>query len=275
VVGARSALRGVVFDAGRLPLVGPVVASAYQRYFNLARARHTRLFHGIFPSFAAAEAAIPRDRENGYDNEASAGRVIDEWLGVYPSDYPVMLWLSKLLPESKLLFDWGGNVALKYFAFARYLDYPKTLTWLVNDVPAVVELGEATAQREGASGLRFTSSLAEMADADVLLAAGVLHFIDDPFGRLRELPRLPQHLVFSKVPAHAAPSAWTLQNMGTAICPYFLFNRDEFVRNVESLGYELIDDWRFNDVFCEVPFFPQYKIDAYSGFYFRRTAAAR
>ena len=285
--------RSAVWDAGRLPLVGTLVSGAYRRYFDAASARHTRLFHGVFADFAAAEAAIPAGRNSGYDNSASAGRVIGEWLDVYPSDYPVLLWLSKLVPDCKLLFDWGGNVGLKYFAFRRYLTYPESFTWLVNDVPAVVELGRVTAKREAATAraeaanargetptaqhgatpeLRFTSTLEELPVADVLLAAGALHFIDDAFGKLASLPNLPEHLIFSKVPAHDAPSVWTLHNMGTAMCPYRLFNRDELVRAVEDLGYRLIDEWRMPDVFCEIPFFPKYKIEAYSGFYFARNA---
>jgi putative methyltransferase (TIGR04325 family) len=270
VLGSLRSWRGAVLDAGRLPLVGPVVAAAYGRYFHLASERNTRLFQGIFPDFAAAQAAIPAGRNSGYDNRASAARNVDEWLAIYPSDYPVMFWLAKLLPDCKSLFDWGGNVGLKYFAYRKYLTYPESLTWLVADVPAVAELGRATARREGARALEFTSELDELPGSDILLASGALHFIDDPFGRLRALPNLPAHFILNKVPAHAAPSVWTLNNMGTAMCPYRLFNRDELIRTVEGLGYRLVDDWRFPDVSCKIPFFPDYKIDAYSGFYFAK-----
>jgi putative methyltransferase (TIGR04325 family) len=269
-VVARDALRGAALRAGRWPVVGGAVARAYRRYFDAASGKHTRLFHGLYADFATAEAAIPAARACGYDNAASAERVLAEWLDVYPSDFPVIVWLAKLLPACELLFDWGGNVGLKYFAFAKYLDYPAEFTWLVNDVPAVVELGRATARREGASGLRFTTSLEELPRADVLLAAGALHFIDDPLGKLRALSRLPAHLLLSKVPALEAPSAWSVHNMGTALCPYRLFNRDELVAEIEGLGYALVDEWRIPDVTCEIPFHPDYAIDAYSGFYFTR-----
>ncbi len=218
--------------------------------------RSTRLFDGIFPDFAAAQAAIPAGRSSGYDNRDSAERNIDEWRVVFPSDYPVMFWLAKLLPECELLFDWGGNVGLKYFAYQKYLTYPEPLSWLVADVPAVVDAGRLIAQREGALGLRFSSALDELPRADVLLAAGSLHFIDDPFGQLRALRNLPSHFILSKVPAHSATSAWTLNNMGTAMCPYHLFNREELIRTVEYLGYHLVDEWRSPDNACKVPFFP-------------------
>lgn len=245
--------------------------AAYDRYFHAANGSHTRLFRGSFFDFASAEAAIPAGRNSGYDNRSSAERNINEWLVVYPSDYPVMFWLAKLLPECKLLFDWGGNVGLKYFAYKSYLDYSESLTWLVADVPAVVDVGRGIARRENAHALQFTSVLDELPHADVLLAEGSLHFIDNPFAQLRALENLPPHIVLNKVPAHSAASTWTLNNMGTAMCPYRLFNRDELIRTVEDLGYRLIDEWRSSENSCEVPFFPQYKIDAYSGFYFSRT----
>jgi putative methyltransferase (TIGR04325 family) len=59
--------------------------------------------------------------------------------------------------------------------------------------------------------------------------------------------------------------------MGTAMCPYKLFNRAELIADVEALGYRLIDAWRSPDVHCEIPFLPKYTIDAYSGFYFAKT----
>ena len=262
--------RGAILGAGRWPFVGPLVVAAYRRYFQAATGRRTRLFYGIFPDFAGAEAAIPAGRSSGYDNPASAERNIDEWLLVYPSDHPVVSWLAKLLPECTLLFDWGGNVGLKYFAYREYLTYPESLTWLVADVPAVAEAGRAVARREGAHNLQFTSVLDELPRADVLLASGSLHFIDDPFGKLRGLTNLPPHFILNKVPAHAATSAWTLNNMGTAMCPYRLFNRADLIRTVEALGYRLIDEWTVPENSCEIPFFPEYKIDAYSGFYFRQ-----
>ena len=263
-------LRRLANDARRVPVLGNAVAGAYRRYFAGAQGR-VRLFHGLYSNFTQALADVPGGRHTSYDNEPSATRVLDEWLKVYPNDYPVLFWLERLLREAHFVFDWGGNVGLKYFAYRRYLDYPEGHEWLVSEVPAVAELGRSVALRESAPELRFTTDLAELPTADILLAAGVLHFIEDPFETLRTAGGLPQHLLLSKVPAYAMPSAVTLQNMGTAVCPYHLFNRDELVVNIERLGYRLVDEWKSPDVYCEVPFYPEHAIPAYSGFYFTRT----
>ena len=267
--GTARQLRRLAYDARHLPGLGSVVAGAYRRYFNAANG-NIRIFRGLYPTFAAAMADVPSGRLAGYDNPPSAARVLDEWLGVYPNDYPVMFWLEKLLRTERFVFDWGGNVALKYFAYGRLIEYPDDLSWLVAEVPAVVELGEAIARRESAAALRFTTEFDELDRADILLAAGVLHFIDDPLSRLRDCGRLPRHFILNKVPAYGQPSAVTLQNMGTSFCPYRLFNRDELVGEIEALGYRLVDSWRSPDVSCRIPFFPQHDIDAYSGFYFLR-----
>jgi putative methyltransferase (TIGR04325 family) len=66
------------------------------------------------------------------------------------------------------------------------------------------------------------------------------------------------------------PSAVTLHNMGTAFCPYRLFNRPEFLSSVEALGYRLVDEWQSPGVSCRIPFEPGHSIGAYSGFYFTR-----
>jgi putative methyltransferase (TIGR04325 family) len=261
-----------VRGASRVPLLRSVVSGAYQRYF-VGAGGTVRLFHGIYPDFASAMRSIPSGRHCGYDNEPSAGRVMDEWLRIWPYDYPVMFWLSKLLPECKLLFDWGGNAGLKYFAYKKYLHYSDDLTWCVNDVPAVVAVGERVATREAARALRFTTSLDELAFADVLLAAGSIHFIDEPFALLRAAAALPRHLLLSKVPAYDLPSAVTLHNMGSALCPYHLFNRDQLVANVLDLGYRLIDEWKSPDCACELALFPNHSIPAYSGFYFSKAPA--
>lgn len=257
--------------ARHVPMLGGAFAGAYRRYFNGARGEDVRLFCGVFPDFEVAARNIPSGSSFGYDNPPSATRMLGEWLDVHPCDYPVLFWLGKLLPGDKTVFDWGGSVGLKYFAFRRYLEYPPDLTWLVSEVPAVVKLGRQIARDENAPALHFTTDFTGIADADVLLAAGVLQFIEDPFSVLRAQPRLPRHLMLNKVPAYTLPSAVTLHNMGTAFCPYHLFNRAELVRAIETLGYRLVDEWRLPGVGCQIPFYPEHSIGTYSGFYFTRS----
>lgn len=257
--------------AAHVPLLRQVLVAAYAHWFDQARG-NVRLFRGVFADFAAARCAIPVHACEGCDNELSVLRVAHERRRVLPLDYPVMFWLSRLLPRCHLLFDWGGSVGISYFAFRRYLDYPCGLTWLVQDLPAAVRLGRELAETEAAPGLRFTDSLAELADADLLLAAGSLHFIEAPFAELRRLPHLPRHILLNKVPVYTLPAAVTLQNMGTAFCPNHLFNHDEFLQQFARLGYTMVDEWTTPELSCRIPFEPQRSIAAYSGFYLEKAA---
>jgi putative methyltransferase (TIGR04325 family) len=267
---ARRLARSMVRGAARVAWLERLAGPAYARYFNRARG-HIRLFRGIYPDFATAARDLPTNRPIGYDNPESAFRIFDEWLQIYAYDYPIMVWLGKLLPHASVVFDWGGNVALKYFAYRKYLSYPSNLEWRVCELPAIVEAGRGVAAREGASAVTFTTAFEDIAGADILLAAGSLHFIEDPFALLRGAATLPKHLLLAKVPTYDRPSAVTLSNMGTAICLYHLFNRAEFVAKIEALGYRLVDEWQTSDGYCRVPFYPDHAIDAYSGFYFERS----
>lgn len=252
-----------------LPILRAPLDYLYGKYFNRVGG-HARLFRGVYRDFAAARKAIPRDRLEGYNNSASAKRLNQDLYKLFPFDYPILFWLSTLLPHCKRVFDWGGNVGLSYFAFRKYVVYPPDLDWLVNDVPAVVEQAKAMIEGLDAPGLRFTTEFGELGNADLLLSAGTLQFIEDPFTILRKSHFLPGHVLVNKVPVYARASAVTLQNMGTALSPNHLFNRASFVREFKNLGYQLIDEWETPDMSCEIPFFRDHSIRAYSGFYFRK-----
>jgi putative methyltransferase (TIGR04325 family) len=255
-------------SAGQLPVVGPLLQRIHWSRFCAARGV-IRRFHGIYADFATARRAIPPDRLEGYDNEPSATLLADERLRVIPLDYPILFWLEKLLPCCRLLFDFGGNVGISYFGFRKYLSYPAQLTWLVEDVPAVVQAGKRLARAEGASQLQFTTTLDELPGADILLALGSLHFIDDPISALRALPALPPHILLNKVPVGDRPAIVTLHNTGAALCPYNLFNRAEFVGAFQSMDYELVDQWETPDLGIRIPLHRDHSLRSYSGFYFR------
>jgi putative methyltransferase (TIGR04325 family) len=255
-------------EAARIPLVRLILTPAYKRKFDTATG-HVRLFHGIYPDFPSASRDIPAGRLEGFDNEATVLRLADERFRICASDYPIMFWLQKLLPECKLLFDFGGNVGISYFGYRKYMEYPSGLSWLVSDVPAVAALGMRIAQEEAASNLRFTTSLTELPRADILLAAGSLQFIEKPFELLRSVAALPRHILVNKVPLLDLPTAVTLHNMGSAMCPYHLFNRAEFLAGFRALEYEMVAEWE-TDLSARIPLYHQYSVRTYVGFYFRK-----
>jgi putative methyltransferase (TIGR04325 family) len=187
-----------------------------------------------------------------------------------PSDYPILFWLSKILHAGARIFDWGGNTGVSFYAYLPYLDRQCLAEWIVNDVPSVVALGEELKRGRDAAGLSFTTSLASLGACEIMLAAGSLQVIEDPFAPLRDLGNLPLHVLINKTPAYTQPSAVTLLNNGISFCAYRLFERATLIRSFAEIGYSLKDEWQIPELSCHIPFYPEFPVAHYSGFYFVR-----
>ena len=97
---------------------------------------------------------------------------------IFSYDYPVLFWLKPLLADRLSIFDLGGHVGVHYYAYRRYLEYPKDLRWQVCEMPAVIAAGEAIRRDEDAPGLSFTTEFRDADGADVMLAAGVVQYLE-------------------------------------------------------------------------------------------------
>jgi putative methyltransferase (TIGR04325 family) len=261
----------LIDEAARVPLIRSVLNRFEWRRFCAASGR-VRLFHGLYRDFGSAAAAVPDGCPIGCDTVGAVQRLAHERFRVLPMDYPVLFWLQGLLPGCRVLFDFGGNVGISYFAFRDYLQYPEDLRWLVCDLPAVADAGEKIAREEQASHLHFTTGVGELGQADIFMALGSLHFVESPFRMFEAAPRLPRHVLLNKVPVGSRPAAVTLHNMGAAFCPYHLFNREEFEGVFRGWGYDLVDRWANPDLGACIPLHRRESIAAYSGYYFRRSS---
>jgi putative methyltransferase (TIGR04325 family) len=265
-VSAREALAG-------LPLLGAILRGRYEREF--AESRDANLFRGVYGSYEEALATAPASLPKGYDNPASAGMYLDRTRKTYPTDYPVLFWLQKLVREGRRrIFDLGGHIGVSYYAYRRYLDYPADLTWRVHDVPAVMEQGRRhAAEKDAQRQLSFADDFADARHAEILLAMGSLQYLQDTLAeRLAKLAARPPHVIVNLMPLHERASYWTLQSVGTAFCPYRITAAGEFLASFEKLGYALVDTWENPDKKCPIPFHPGHSLDRYHGFYFRRSA---
>lgn len=75
------------------------------------------------------------------------------------------------------------------------------------------------------------------------------------------------------LPLHRERTFFTVQNMGTQCCAYGIMARPEFVAQMETAGYSVRDAWDQPERYCDIPFYPEYRVDGYSGFLFSRTAS--
>ena len=246
----------------------------YERHF--ARAEQVNLFRGVYESFTEAECSAPHTKPLGYDHPAPAAMYEERTRLIFPSDYPMLFWLQCLLATGQCssLFDLGGHIGVGYYAYQRYLHYPQHLRWLVCDVPAVVARGREWAGTHDKLGqLSFTESLEDASGVDLFFASGSLQYLPQEFGEvLAGLAQPPQHLLINLLPLHLRESYFTLQNIGTAFCPFRISAEQRFVHQVTGLGYRLVDRWTNLEKACPIPFHPEHSLDRYHGFYFSRAS---
>ena len=88
--------------------------------------------------------------------------------------------LRPLLPEVSRVFDAGGHIGAHYYGYRRFLTFPENLRWTVCEVPTTNRAGRELAATEGANALSFTEDFATADGADVLLASGVVQYLEKP-----------------------------------------------------------------------------------------------
>lgn len=237
---------------------------------TFATASEATLYRGFFATFDEATSQAPKTKPMGYDNRESAALYEDRLERPMAWDYPVMFWLAQILAESSNVVDIGGHVGVSCYAFENHLAHHTYATWTVMDVPAVVARGRELAARRGRKHLRFVTDLADAPQADVLLASGSLQYIDEPFTDLvARLSQKPRYIIVNKTPLSTGESFVTLQSIGTAYCPYRVFNRTQFLKGLESIDYELMDEWDNPGLSCKIGVGSERDIPAYSGLYLR------
>ncbi|NID03448.1 methyltransferase, TIGR04325 family [Luteibacter jiangsuensis] len=259
----------------RLPLVRQLLETRYRKAFFAHRALTHHIYRGVFRSFDEAQASIPADHASGYDNSESADLYRERTRRVFINDYPMIHWLGRWLAEgARSVFDLGGHVGIAYYAYQRYLAYPQGLRWTVMDVPAVNAAGEAWAmEHDTPRRLAFADDVSQASGTDVLFAAGSLQYLRYSLAdALAAMPAKPRFLLLNSVPVHMRESYFTVQNIGTACCPYRVTAEREFLGGLSSLGYELQDRWENPQRYCIVPFHPELSLDRYFGFAFRLAA---
>lgn len=271
-MGVMRVLRVGLERTAELPGLRHVLETVYERRFR-RETPATNLYRGVFRSFAEAEATAPSTRPLGYDHEATAAMYRERTRRVYISDYPVMFWMSKLFGSgSTSVFDLGGHIGIAYYAYQRYIAYPPGLSWTVCDVPAVNASGREWAlNHDEPRRLDFTTDPERADGADIMLASGSLQYLDYTLADLlARLPNKPRHILINLLPVHASESYFTVQNMGTAYCPYRITAERELVDSLSAQGYRQVDRWENPDRRCLIPYHRKHSLDRYFGYCFTR-----
>ncbi len=244
----------------------------YEQMFQSNTRRN--LFRGVYASFEEAAASAPSNRQTGYDNPESAALYFGN-MQADPYDYPVMLWLERSFAAGMhSVFDVGGHIGIKFYAFREHLRFAPSLEWRVCDVPAVIQRGRSAAQKRDPSGqLQFTSDYAEVEGFDILFASGVIQYLPMTIKDwLLPIQRKPRRIIFNTSAIHETRSFFTLNSIGSAYCPYRVTSKPEFLAQLNDLGYQLIDSWKTpGKGALHLPLNEEWTIPEYSGFVFDLT----
>lgn len=225
-------------------------------------------FHGAFPSHEAAMAAVPAEKFAGYDHDEVADVNFEVMCKVAPWDYPVLFWLRTLMPGALSLIDAGGHMGTKFRAFRPYLSPSPSFRWIVYDLPAIVAQGRRRAAEEELAGITFTDDLGVVGKTDIFLASGLLQYLDRPFPQLlRELGRLPPHLIVNKLALREGKTVVTLENFGNAFVPYHIRAREPFFAELSALGYRVADEWTIPSLSHVIPTHPELGASQSIGFH--------
>jgi len=221
-----------------------------------------------FPSFEAARAAASQTGSDAHVNPVNLREHLE--FETRPSDYPVLLHLSRLSAPIRL-FDLGGNVGNLFYSYSRFLAAGQIGSWQVFDLSETARVGARLASRRGvADRLVFADGLEGMDGADVLLASGSLHYFEQRLDRmLAALACKPAHVLINRTPLHTGPVTYTIQDAGFGLIACKLYNKAELIAGMQAIGYELADAWPIYECSLDIPFYPDLSVDAYSGLYFR------
>lgn len=140
------------FVVQNTPVVGQQLERHYWRRFASERANYLTYF-GVYPDFASAAKDMPATLTAGFNHARGASLYLEQTHQILARDYPVVYWLGRLLSDSQnRVFDLGGNIGTKYYAFQHYLAFPASLHWTVCELPVIPRCGAEWATQHDTRG---------------------------------------------------------------------------------------------------------------------------
>lgn len=227
---------------------------------------------GVYPSYEAAAAAVPKGTPIGYDNPENSN--LYSYLLEYTkiSDFAALFHLSRLVGPGSRIFDFGGNTGVLFYSYQRRWPLPQGARWVVCDVPAVIRAGEEYASTHPSEGLSFTTRFRDAAGADLLFCSGALQYVPKTLPELLAPlgSAMPARVLLNRTALRPGETFYTLQKLFATRCPYRVQNRADFVRGMEALGYRICDEWECPESAIHVRWRPRHRIDKYVGMLLER-----
>ncbi len=227
-------------------------------------------YRRLFESIAEASDVAAGYIDASHDCAANIDRQIEHGRAARLSDYPVLFYFRRLIPEASNLFDLGGNVGNLFYCYSTYLDLPQEFVWCVHDRKKAAEVGRSLAHERCETRLSFTNELEAMNGTDILLVSGALHYFESSLPEiLRGLSQKPQHVFVNRTPMTTVKSVVTVQDDLDSLYACKTIHREELVNGMIELEYDVVDGWSIPGLSVRIPFHPEYSVAEYSGLYFR------
>jgi len=233
-------------------------------------------FYGKFRNFHEAtsflkQTSSKKDYNIGYNNKVSALRVYQRCKEISkntsPTEYPLFLWLNKILQTEKELsiLDVGGAFGLHYYNFIKYALHYK-FHWTIYDVESIVDYANMNGYKT--EQLNFINNYREIDKIDILIASGSIQYIEE--FSINDFKNKPRHLLFERLPLNEKCETFvTLQNATSSFNPQYVYNKNEFISTIKNIGYELVEEWKNYYDSCRIPEYPNESCYTYTGLYFR------
>lgn len=232
-------------------------------------------FKGIYSSFDEATKDVKILK--GYNED----EIVDSCLDVFSNndtkimeyEYPVFFWLRQIFSEIEndrviKVFDFGGRFGghfFKFLPFARESNF----SWLVCEVEKMAIMGQKKFENEQ---LKFTFSFEDMNDNDIFLSSGTIQYVENLSlsNTLMKSSNKPKYILLARLPMQTQVKKFvTLQNQKIAFIPQYVFNKNDFIQEMNDINYELVSEWDDFSDSCVIPFHREKSAFSYTGLYFK------
>ena len=232
-------------------------------------------FRGLYYSFDEATKGLKTLK--GYNED----EIIDSSLNSFDRndtkimdyEYPIFFWLVQIFPEiqkdgSIKIFDFGGRLGGHYSKFSSFIK-SYDFSWLVCEVEKMASMGKNKFENEQ---LKFTSSFEEANNSDIFLSSGAIQYVEGLSlpSSLKVLRSKPKYVLLTRLPMQNKVKQFvTLQNQRIAFIPQYVFNKNDFIKDMDDAGYKLMIEWDDFSDSCIIPFHRDKSARLYTGFYFK------